>query len=168
MQRVTLLGTEERRTSRERAYAGIFDQCGLGLRVAYDGLEERLAASHADKHRVLSEELLVPLHPALGVSPYTSAFAAELADFALDTQAIIAVSERCQDAVNASIGRASPARAFTVADIAVHGRLLGNVPQRLPFLTEELAEAIGCLLSIDANGIAVTTSSDIPSSADIR
>ncbi len=168
MQRVTLLGTEERRASRERAYAGIFDQCGLGLHSAGDGLVARLAAERTVSRGALSAELAGHLVPALGTSGHTSALAEALADFALDTQAIIAVSERCQDAVNASIGRASPARAFTVADIAVHGRLLGNVPQRLPFLTEELAEAIGCLLSIDANGIAVTTSSDIPSSADIR
>lgn len=168
MQRNTLLGTEERRTSRERAYAGIFDQCGLGLPLAPCGLERWLAASRADNRKALSDDFLVKLHPALGASRHTSAFAAELADFALETQAIIAVAEGCQDAVNASIGRIAPARAFSAADIAVHGRLLGNVPQRLPFLTEELAETLGFTLSIDADRIAVVASSDFPSSADIR
>jgi len=155
MQRVTLLGTEERRTSRERAYAGIFDQCGLGLRSDGDGLVAQLATVHTVSREALLAKLVGELTPVLGASRHTSALAEALAAFALETQAIIAVSEHCQNAVNASIDRGSPTRAFTVADIAVHGRLLGNVPQRLPFLTEELAEALGLTLYIDANGIAV-------------
>ena len=102
----------------------------------------------------------------LGTSLGTGAFATILADFALETQAIIAVSERCQSRLNRSIGRPAPAHPFSAADIAVHGRLLGNVPQRLPFLTEELAEALGLTLSIDASGIAVSASPDLQSSAD--
>ncbi len=168
MQRVTLLGTEERRAGRERAYAGIFDQCGAGLGPAGDGLVARLSAPRTVSREALSAQLAGKLAPALGVSRHTSALAEALAEFALETQAIIAVSEHCQNAVNASIDRDSPTRAFSVSDIAVHGRLLGNVPQRLPFLTEELAEALGLNLSIDASGIAGDASSDFHRSADIR
>lgn len=167
MQRVTLLGTEERRSDRDRAYAEIFDQCGLGLRVAGVGLLAQLASART-RSNALADHLAKTLTARLGHSHHTTAFAAAVAEFALETQAIIAVSERCQAAVNTSIGRATPRRAFSAADIAVHGRLLGNVPQRLPFLTEEVAEALGINLSIDANGIAVTAFSDFPSSADIR
>lgn len=159
MQRVTLLGTEERRSSRERAYAAIFDQCGLGLCSAGDDLEARLAEASATGPETLSAELLDKLAPVLGASSHTRAFADEIAAFALATQAIIAVAERCQNSVSAATCRPLPVRAFTVADIAVHGRLLGNVPQRLPFLTEELAEALGLDLSIDADGITVAASS---------
>ncbi|WP_374621594.1 hypothetical protein [Devosia sp.] len=167
MQRVTLLGTEERRSDRDRAYAEIFDQCGLGLRAAGVGLLAQLASART-RSNALADHLAKTLTARLGHSHHTTAFAAAVAEFALETQAIIAVSERCQAAVNTSIGRATPRRAFSAADIAVHGRLLGNVPQRLPFLTEEVAEALGINLSIDANGIAVTAFSDFPSSADIR
>jgi len=167
MQRVTLLGTEERRSDRDRAYAEIFDQCGLGLRVAGVGLLAQLASART-RSNALADHLAKTLTARLGHSHHATAFAAAVAEFALETQAIIAVSERCQAAVNTSIGRATPRRAFSAADIAVHGRLLGNVPQRLPFLTEEVAEALGINLSIDANGIAVTAFSDFPSSADIR
>lgn len=166
MQRVTLLGTEERRSDRDCAYAEIFDQCGLGLHEAGEGLLPQLAAARTNPNG-LADELAETL-TTLGRSHHTTAFAAVIAEFALETQAIIAVSERCQAAVNACIGRVAPQRGFSVADIAVHGRLLGNVPQRLPFLTEELAAALGCTLSIDANGIAVTAATDFPSSADIR
>ena len=167
MQRVTLLGTEERRSDRDRAYAEIFDQCGLGLRAAGVGLLAQLASART-RSNALADHLAKTLTARLGHSHHTTACAAAVAEFALETQAIIAVSERCQAAVNTSIGRATPRRAFSAADIAVHGRLLGNVPQRLPFLTEEVAEALGINLSIDANGIAVTAFSDFPSSADIR
>jgi hypothetical protein len=144
MQRVTLLGTEERRSDRDRAYAEIFDQCGLGLRAAGAGLLAQLASART-RSNALANHLARTLTARLGHSHHTTAFAAAVAEFALETQAIIAVSERCQAAVNTSIGRATPRRAFSAADIAVHGRLLGNVPQRLPFLTEEVAEALGII-----------------------
>lgn len=165
MQRVTLLGTEERRADREFAYAAIFDQCVPSPARAAAGLETQLAAARTAQPK-LSAELATQLAPTLGTSLHTQALARVLADFAIETQAIIAVSERCQSQLNRSIGRPAPARPFSAADIAVHGRLLGNVPQRLPFLTEELAEALGITLSIDANGIAVSASPDLHNSAD--
>lgn len=167
MKRVTLLGTEERRASREHAYAGIFDQCVPRSVRAPDGLEAQFASVRVNPAG-LAAELAAHLAPTLGRSSHAGAFALALADFAVDTQAIIAVSERCQAQLNRSIGRPAPQRPFSAADIAVHGRLLGNVPQRLPFLTEELAEALGLTLSIDAGGVAVSASSDFHSSADNR
>lgn len=154
MRRVTLLGTEERRASRERAYAAIFNACGPGLGPDCSGLDAQLTAVEK-RPETLVAELICALTPALGKSDNTTAFAVRLAEFACKTQAIIAISERCQQAVNNSIGRTPPQSSFTLADIAVHGRLLGNVPQRLPFLTEELAEALGLTLSIDARSITV-------------
>ena len=54
-------------------------------------------------------------------------------------------------------GRSAAQRPFTVADIAVHARLVGDLSSRLPFLFEELAATFGVTFAIDGQDIEVTT-----------
>ncbi|MEQ1899934.1 MAG: hypothetical protein ABL866_04295 [Devosia sp.] len=169
IRRVTLLGSEDRRQSREAAYADIFDACGHGLETAGASFAQRQAdVGLVDEDSSWRGDLLAALVAGWGGSPFTQALATAICEFCDATRSIVTVSAACQGELNRQIGRRAAPRNFTAADIAVHAELLGSVPQRLPFLFDEIAAALGIVIDIDEHSVVISAAPKFSNSADNR
>ena len=153
----TLLGSEEWRVDRERAYADMYAACGRGVGYSADALDlaRRLAPPRRSGQDAERLRLQARIAARLIGSPtaLTKKLTDIILDFLLRTQAVLRAASDVQDQINHLLGRAAPARAFTSADIDVHNLLLGVESRRLPYLIDALNAMLGIGVSVDPDGI---------------
>jgi len=155
----TLLGSEEWRVDRDRAYADMFAACGRGIggdRNEPD-LPARLAPVWQPAHGTARSMLFGAIARTL------KSDRAQLADeltgiimeFLLRTQSVLREASDVQARINRLLGRPAPGRAFTAADIDVHNLLLGVESRRLPYLIDELGDMFAIDITIYPDDIAI-------------
>ncbi|MFN8058047.1 MAG: hypothetical protein U0Q12_12855 [Vicinamibacterales bacterium] len=155
----TYLATEEWRAHRERVYTDMYETCGRGLSAPrVDRLADELAPRHAPAHDVAARKLAAILAHRFGCAndhPHVEAIGRSLMDFFVRTQSILRASCAVQARLNRLLARPMPTRAFTSADADVHNRLRGTELQQLPYLIDELADALRLGVDIDADRVDV-------------
>jgi hypothetical protein len=178
MKTETYLATDEWRAHREEVYADMYEQCGRGLSVRYQdaSLSDQLAPARSDEHASVARELTKFLRRrfpssnageaqvdaehvgALHVNaPHIDAMQECLMDFFVRMQAILRVASTVQARINRMLGRPAPTRPFGSADADVHNLLQGDEARRLPYLIDELRDALGLVVAIDADHIELGT-----------
>ena len=76
-------------------------------------------------------------------------------DFVRKTRAIVDAAGAQQVRINRLLDRAQPTRPLTAADLDVHNLLQGNEGRTIPYLLDELSDALGLRIHIDATSIVV-------------
>jgi hypothetical protein len=155
----TYLGTEQRRADRDRVYADMFAQCaaGRGLPQHDNALPDLLAASQQPSDSALGEQLRRALAIRLGVNAagagHLQQLAACLEQYFRQEQAIVRVACKVQEDINALLGRTPPRRPFLAAHMDIHNRLQAKEARRLPYLGDELEEALGIRVRVSQHAI---------------
>ena len=162
MKNETYLATDEWRAHREQVYADMYEQCGRGLSVPHldASLPEQLAPVRSDEHAAvglaLTDFLRRHFRSSNAHDAHVDAMQACLMDFFIQEQAIFLAACAVQQRLNRMLGRSSPTRPFGSADADVHNLLQGAEFRRLPYLIDELEDALGLAVSIDAHRIELT------------
>jgi hypothetical protein len=78
-----------------------------------------------------------------------------LAQYFLQSQALLGVAEGIQGAINVLLQRPQAKRPFSAADIDVHVLLQGSEARRLPHLLDELQALLGFGAQVTREGIAL-------------
>jgi hypothetical protein len=161
----SLHATEEWRVNRERVYDDIYQHCELGLnRTVRQSLLETVAPGAVDDDRAIAAELRATVRERL-CGPETAGVAAaeRIADclmtYFLRARATLGLACEIQERINMILGRPSPKRAFTAADIDIHILLQGNESRKLPYLINELESVLGFGVDITKDRIAITKGS---------
>ena len=163
--------TEEHRIVLERAYADMYAQCARGLGSAGSGLPlaKRIAPVDAANHASAAARLRTLLHRrSCGTSGTQAAALASLTEALMDyfrrEQAIVRAASEIQSRINQLLGRTPPMRPLTGSDLALHYRLvsfhyprqqLQDLGGRLPYLGDELAEALGMRPAVTGDAIEI-------------
>jgi hypothetical protein len=160
MKSATYLATEEWRTSRDRVYADMYAQCagGLSRPQAAAPLPELLAACRAAPGGPLRQRLHTALAAALGThaaQPHLYRLAACLEQHLLHQQAIVLVGCAVQENINALLGRPQAQRHFEARQMDIHNLLQAQKDRRLPWLEDELEEALGLRIRVGQGGIDI-------------
>jgi hypothetical protein len=167
----TRQNTEERRVSRERAYADMYAQCARGLDPSSKAtLSERIApvcAAHhagaADRLRALLQQRFHGIAAADG--PALEGVVDALMDYFRREQAIVRAASEIQQRINRLLGRTLPTRPLTATDLALHYRLLSlhyqpqallDVGGRLPYLVDELEEELELRIVVSSDAIEIS------------
>jgi hypothetical protein len=104
----------------------------------------------------LRARLAARFRPPLGAEDrFVEKMAACIMAFLRKERAILTIASETQTRINGLLGRAPPQRPFTSGAIDVHNLLQGAESRRLPYLIDELADALGIEISIDPSQIAV-------------
>ncbi len=154
----TYLATEEWRSHRERVYADMYEQCGLGLSrpesapPLTDQLTPRLEAAHTQTATTLA----AVVDARFGASTYSADLTRRLMTFFIQEQAIIRAACTVQSRINEMLGRPTPTRAFGAAEADVHNLLQGADVRRLPYLVDEIADVLDLDIRIDTDCIDLT------------
>jgi hypothetical protein len=161
MRTATYLSTEPWRVHREQVYADMYDQCARGLSLPREtpGLRADLEGMRTVDEaagQALQQSLARRFGSASTSAPHVEAIGACLLAFFSHEQAVIRAACAVQQHINALLGRAAPTRPFGSRDVNVHNRFQGDDPRRLPYLLDELGEALGLDVTIDAERIAVS------------
>ncbi len=157
----TYLATEQWRTHRETVYADMYEQCGRGLaspREACSLAEQTTpvrSSQYQEADRALGDILARRLRPSTAGERALRAMQSCLMEFFATEQGILRAAGATQHHINRLLGRACPRRPFGSADVNVHNLLQGNDPRRLPYLLDELDQAWGVGVVIDAQRIEV-------------
>lgn len=158
----TYLATEEWRAHREVVYADMYARCGDGLSTRVPGptLPDLLGRGLTAQHDAPARALRLAFGRLVGSSARDAVHAQALTDCVMDffvrAQAILDAASRVQARINHMLGRPAPVRAFGAAEADVHNILQGADERRLPYLVDELADALQIDIRIDATGIDVT------------
>ena len=160
MKASTYLGEEAWRTDRDRVFADMYGQCGLGLDGVWPtvGLPGRLAERGSPRgaaRAVLIRQMIRRLALA-GPSPWVEALADAILDFLRREQAVLRLAGEVQARINRLLGRPQPARPFTAADIDLHNQMQGAESRRLPYLLDELRDVFGVEVELDARRLVLS------------
>jgi len=145
----TRLRDEERRRVLEAAYADMYAQCARGLGEAWSD-------------DVLLHLLAATVDPAPDCRWAPPAWREPLAAWLADEQRVVRAAEAVQWRINRLLGRAAPARLLEARDLALHYRLvafhyrageLQDTGGRLPYLDDDLEDAFGISLRVDAEAV---------------
>jgi hypothetical protein len=159
MKSASYLGTEERRASRDRVYADMFAQCAAGLSLPQHAnpLPQQLAANRPASGAGLGQALRSALAGQLGSDAASATHLEQLArcleDYFQSEQAIVRVACKVQDNINALLGRTPPRRPFLAAQMNIHNLLQAKDARRLPYLGDELEEALGIRVQVSQHAI---------------
>jgi hypothetical protein len=157
----TYLATEEWRSNRDRVYADMFLQSAAGLSIprTVDPLPDQLAASQSAPDPALRHQLRAALAKALGsdaAQGHLDDFAACIENHLRHEQAIVRTACAVQKNINALLGRLPPQPPFDAAQMDIHNLLQASDARRLPYLGDELAEALGIRVSVNQDRIEVS------------
>ena len=78
-----------------------------------------------------------------------------LMDYLRQEQAIVRAASEIQARINRLLGRTPPMRPFTASDVALYYRLQ-EVGRRLPYIVDELEEALGLRVVVRSDAIDIT------------
>jgi hypothetical protein len=157
----TFLAKEAWRADRETVYADMYEQCGRGL-ASHDPavrLVEQIAPVRCARHgraearlrSLLKERFSDDAASRLHVERLVSC----LMDVIVREQAILRLGSAVQAEINRLLGRTPPMRPFGSAEVNVHSLLVGGESHRLPYLLDELKEALGIAIAIDPRRIEI-------------
>jgi hypothetical protein len=157
------LAMESWRVDREKVYADMYEQCGRGVAAhgATMSLPEQIAPVRLADHSSVESKLMGILKDRFQRSESSKGHVEEmlacLMDYLVRTQAILRLAGATQGHINRLLGRADPTRPFGSADIDVHNLLQGSDSlMLLPYLLDELEQALGVGFAIDAHRIVLT------------
>jgi len=157
----TFLAKEAWRAERETVYADMYEQCGRGL-ASHDPavrLAEQIAPVRCARHGRVEARLRSLLAERFGrdgaVRLHVERLLHCLMDFIVREQAILRLGSAVQTQINRLLGRTLPRRPFGAAEVNVHNLLAGRESTRLPYLIDELKEALGIAITIDPRRIEV-------------
>lgn len=160
----TLHATEAWRTNRESVYADIFAHCAEGLSDnAEPGLSQRVAEAMATEPAELKSRLRSALQTQFSARDSGAGSDLEklvdcLANFLLQSQALLVIAMQVQGAINTLLQRAPAQRVFTAADVDVHVLLQGSEARRLPHLLDELESLLGFRAVVTSDSITIKSS----------
>jgi hypothetical protein len=159
----TFLAREEWRTSREEVYADMYLQCGRGLAglSGAPGLGTLLAPAWNSMHRKAESRLQQVLRQRFGlpdatIDAFVRGLSACVLEFLLRLQAALRAATAVQDYINRLLGRESPKRPISGADVDVYNLLQGDDPDRMPFLIDELERLLGITIELDAGSLSIS------------
>jgi len=153
------LATEAWRTDREKVYADMYARCGAGVAASapVGSLPDLIAPARPANGAALEAALSGLLKRRLPGDARHDRHVAALSDliwaYVARTQSILREASATQAHINALLGRRTPVRPFTAADMDIHNLLQGSESRRLPFLLDELAAALGVRFDIDKDRI---------------
>jgi hypothetical protein len=157
----TFLAKEAWRADREAVYADMYEQCGRGL-ASHDPavrLAEQIAAVRCARHGRVEARLRSLLNERFGAEGASRLHVERLLnclmDFVVREQAILRLGSTVQAQINRLLARTPPTRPFGSAEVNVHSLLLGSESHRLPYLLDELKEALGIVIAVDPRRIEV-------------
>ncbi|EHR70381.1 hypothetical protein BurJ1DRAFT_1513 [Burkholderiales bacterium JOSHI_001] len=162
---------EPRRHFMEAAYADMYAACAVATGQPADlhSLGQRLDAVGAVAQGGARGFLLQTLQRRCpGASPAQQAVLNELADHLVlhwaHEQAVLREASAVQARINRLLGRAQPPQPLVAADLALHYRLVAHHYQadevqraggRLPSLDDDVVQALGLHLEVDAGSITI-------------
>jgi hypothetical protein len=160
VQQATYLAHEGWRVDRERVYGDMYDQCGQALGGGFAPLAEQLQPLLADDSSRTQRELAALLRQQLGRSDHLDerelqAVAHRLAGYCQQIQLALRVACEAQGRVNRLLGRATPQRPFSSADLDLYNQLQGQATRRLPDLLAELALVLGEIIIVEPHAVHV-------------
>jgi hypothetical protein len=160
MQSATYLATEEWRAGRDRVYQDMFAQCAAGLSVpqAVEPLPDQLAARASAPDATLRQRLHAALAAALdthAAQPHLYRLSECLEQHLYREQAIMRVACAVQEDINALLGRPQARRPFEARQMDIHNLLQAREERRLPYLEDELEEAIGIRIRVSQDRIDI-------------
>jgi hypothetical protein len=160
----TFLATEAWRVDRERVYADMYEQCGRALSTGAwsPGLPEQMVPAWSASHAAVELKLRAALRAAFGDNRYTDDMLTCLMDFVVQEQAVLRVATAVQARINRLLGRTPPVRPFGSAEADVHNLLQGSESRRLPYLLDEIEDALGIKIAINAHHIEVSAAKHEP------
>lgn len=154
--------TPAQRAAHDRAYGHLYAETTACLDHdgSYpSGLAECLSTSPLRGADGLRERLHAALAARLGSALLARGAVEEIATILLEQakreQAIVLATEQAQAAVNGLLGRSTPARALTSADVAFNHAMRG--PSGLPSLSELTRGPLGFELVVSAHAVTLTT-----------
>lgn len=150
----TYLGAESLRVHREAVYEEMFAACGRAVR------EPGPPAALAEARRIRrahfardAEVVLATLSARVDDVEAREMLTAAILDFAAAASAAIQLGRDAQDRINRLLGRARPTHTFDSIDLDLHNRLNDLQPRRVPYLFDELGEALGLSLIVTADNL---------------
>jgi hypothetical protein len=154
----TYLASEEWRSSRDRVYADMFEQCAAGQsQPRGESLPAQLALNRQHCDSGFTRRVRQSLGAALGNADAESLHAAQLASclmqYAETEQAIVRTACAVQQRINRLLGRPAPLRPFAASQLNIHNLLQPADSRRLPYLWDELEAALGIRLDAGEDGI---------------
>jgi hypothetical protein len=157
----TYLATEEWRASRDRVYADMFSQCAAGLSTPrrVPPLAQQLANCLPAPDARLQQTLRAALADALDSTASAYSHLQEMAgcieEYLRLEQAIVRLACTVQQDLNKLLGRLPPQRPFDASQMDIHNLLQAAEVRRLPYLEDELEEALGIRIRINQDRIEV-------------
>jgi hypothetical protein len=151
----TLLARDRWRLDRVRTYHELFDGCSEGLADPTPKLDALLASGSITPDPAIAVDALCRADRVSTVT--ATAIAPLIARFATEAHAALRAAALMQGHVNRLLGRSPATAAFSIADLDVHGHLLGDVPQRMPMITTELEAHLGIIVAIDSQGFTISS-----------
>jgi hypothetical protein len=164
VQQDTYLAQEAWRVSREQVYGDMYDQCGLALQdgrtAAQAPLAEQLLAPPHAGADTFQHDLADVLRRQLGRADghdehHLQAVAHRLADYGHQVQQLLRVACEAQTRVQRLMGRATPQRPFSSADLDLYNQLQGQATRRMPDLLAELGPLLGQPITVDVHGLHI-------------
>jgi hypothetical protein len=156
------LANEEWRGHREAVYDEMYGQCVFGVTGAWPAqtLIEILEPLVGIATDAPGQALRTALSALLGeantqAETHLDILATSIMDFLTRAQRIVALGEAIQADTNRLLCRLRPERSLTLADLALHTKLMGDDVRTLPFLPDELAELFGISIHVDAHTIEI-------------
>ena len=162
IQQTGYLSTEDRRIDRERVYADMYAQCGLGVTGVRPRptLNERIALTPLSTCGSISRQVRSTLEQALqiddgSVPRHLDELQECILGYLRQTQSVLRVAGEAQRDINVLLGRPMPEQPFAVADINTHIRLRGDREKGSPFLLDDMKEMLGLDISVDKGAIEI-------------
>jgi hypothetical protein len=162
LQGETLLATEVWRASREHVYADMYEKTSQGLKTSYVGelLSQRISPTRSAQQAIAEKELRSALRHSFGEMIADDRHIFDplidcLMNYFRCEQAIVKAACETQRCINQLLGRATPKRNFTAADINTYNLLLGEV-ERLPHLSEVFEEVFNLRLVVTLDKIEIS------------
>ncbi|ESS71945.1 hypothetical protein MGMO_83c00180 [Methyloglobulus morosus KoM1] len=159
LQADTLLATEDLRSNRDHIQASMYEKTSRGLKLSFaeEALPQRIAPSVPEAQHTMAED---KLRSALGEKvanddPTFNRLIACLMTYFRSEQAIVKAACEDQGFINRQLGRPTPTRDFTAADINLYSVLIGDV-KRLPLLSEVCDEVFNLHIVVTQNSIEIS------------
>jgi len=154
LRKETLLGRAEERASYERLYAHMLEHTASALQRENPALLARASdtALHSELSRSFERVLLQ--RGFMSDAPGLSELSDELANYALEEQALTRAATRVQAQIAAVLGRPPAARALSAADMAAQ-RHFYETAEPFPYLAEDLERELEISLRIEAERIVL-------------
>ena len=156
------LAREKWRADRDHVYADMYRACGRALRqdeACGSDLPELLAPRREAADLVaagnISEFLRSNFMRGMKDHTFVEQIVDAVMDFARRTRAIVRAATAQQDRINRLLHRPRPTRPLTAADLNVHNLLQGDEGRTIPYLLDELSDALDLRIHIDATSIVV-------------